>query len=141
MKKTHRASVEFIHDYKTLDYPENRLRHIAGEIYKKERIPQMKAVTVILCSSYKIKKLNASYRNTDRATDVLAFPFDDTDFLGEIYISLQRCKSQASRFRISYSDEIIRVFVHGMFHLLGFTHETKDTRQLMEQHESKYCCL
>lgn len=126
------------HTYTKLPCPEQKLIEIAKEIFRKEKISSKKAVTLVLCSDYRIKKLNADYRNKDKATDVLSFRFDEPDFLGEIYISLQRAKIQASKYGLHYDEEITRLFVHGMFHLLGYDHETEAQRKIMEARERNY---
>ncbi len=131
-------SVRIFHQYAKLPVPHNRIKTIAAEIYKDEKIKPGRYTDVIFCSDYMIRKLNATYRDIDRVTDVLSFPFGDPDFLGEIYISLQKTRRQAKQFKISYDDEIIRLFVHGMFHLLGYDHGTDFQRQRMEKKESKY---
>jgi probable rRNA maturation factor len=85
-----------------------------------------------------IKKLNANYRNKNKPTDVLSFELKDVDMFGEIYISLQRATIQARRFGISYDEEILRLFVHGLFHLQGYDHEIESEREKMEKMEQKY---
>ena len=107
-------------------------------IYEGEKVNREQKINLILCSDYTIRKLNREYRNIDRATDVLSFPFGEPDFLGEIYISLQRAKVQARRYGISYNDEIVRLFVHGTFHLLGYDHIIESERLEMEKMERKY---
>ena len=74
----------------------------------------------------------------NRVTDVLSFPFNDVDFLGEIYLSLQRAKVQAMRFGFLFDDEIERLFVHGMLHLLEYDHMTDSERIQMENKEREY---
>jgi probable rRNA maturation factor len=85
--------------------------------------------------------LNAEYRKIDRPTDVLSFCFEDDDFLGEIYISLQRAKIQAKKYLLTYDEEVSRLFVHGIFHLLGFDHLEDNQRKTMEAKERKYLKL
>jgi probable rRNA maturation factor len=65
----------------------------------------------------------------------------DSDLFGEIYISLERAKVQSRRFGITYDDEIIRLFVHGFFHLLGYDHQGIKERELMESKERNYIKL
>ena len=126
------------HQYTSLPCPTARLKVVAKDIFSKEKIPTTRSVTLILCSDYKIRKLNADYRKIDRSTDVLSFCFEDSDFLGEIYISLQRAKIQAKKYNLTNDDEIIRLFVHGMFHLLGYDHLVDKEREIMEAKERKY---
>ena len=105
----------FFHIYKALPFPRNHLGNIARLIDEREKIPRGRAVHVILCSDYFIRKLNARFRGKPYPTDVLSFNYDEEDFLGEIYISLQRGKIQAKRYNVSYSSEIRRLFIHGLF--------------------------
>jgi probable rRNA maturation factor len=137
-KKPQRSPITYFHAYKALPIPRKRLRDVARQIFTHEKIPQNKCVNLIFCSDSFIKKLNARFRNKPYATDVLSFNYDEKDFLGEIYISLQRGKIQAKRYKVSYSSEIERLFIHGMFHLLGFDHEKPEERKRMEAKERKY---
>ena len=95
-------------------------------------------VNVILCSDYKIKKLNTDFRDKARPTDVLSFNYNDKDLLGEIYISLQRAAVQSKRYGSTFVEEIERLFIHGMFHLLGYDHETPTQRRRMEAKENAF---
>lgn len=126
------------HQYTSLPFVSRKLKQIAKKIYTGEKVPASGAVSLVLCSDYKIKKLNSDYRGKNRPTDVLSFCFEEPDFLGEIYISLQRAKVQAARYGFSYEDEIIRLFVHGMFHLLGYDHLEEAQRKIMEAKERRY---
>ncbi len=107
-------------------------------LYEGENVSKNQRTDFILCSDYYIKKLNTTYRKKAYATDVLSFPFNEPDLLGEIYISLQRVKVQARRFGISYDDELQRLLVHGFFHLIGYDHQTVKERDVMEQKELHY---
>jgi probable rRNA maturation factor len=131
-------SVTFCHAYRKLAFPEKLLRTRAREIHAGEKIPKRTCLNVILCSDHAIKRLNTLFRGKPCPTDVLSFNYDENDLLGEIYISLQRAKIQARRFGVSYNSEVERLFIHGMFHLLGFDHETAPQRKLMEAMENRY---
>jgi len=126
------------HDYRQLTFPLSRLIKTAADIYNKEHINEKKQTHLILCSDYRIKKLNATFRNKNKATDVLSFSYNDPDLLGEIYISLQRIEIQARRYKTTYNEECMRMFVHGMFHLLGYDHQTEKDRAKMEAKEMNY---
>ena len=104
---------------RTLDYE--------GFIYDAE-------VSVTFCDNAYIRKLNKKYRNKDKATDVLSFPmYDDGEFdpaecisgavLGDIVISLERAKEQASEIGNSFVHEVAFLTVHSTLHLLGYDHE------------------
>ena len=118
--------------------PRNPLLRTARDIYAKKKIPLLRKTHVIFCSDRAIAKLNAMFRGKNHATDVLSFNYDDDDLLGEIYISRQRARVQARRYKVTYDNEMLRLFIHGMFHLLGFDHETARDRRKMEAQESQY---
>ena len=88
-------------------------------------------ISVTLTDNEKIRELNRSYRNIDRATDVLSFPLFDDEFedeqplpLGDIVISLEKAKEQSEEFGHSFQRECAFLTVHSMLHLLGYDHET-----------------
>ena len=93
-------------------------------------------VSVTFCDNEYIRKLNAEYRNKDRATDVLSFPMydlededdvplnpDESITLGDIVISIERAKEQAKAVGNSTIREIAFLAVHSTLHLLGYDHE------------------
>jgi probable rRNA maturation factor len=118
--------------------PKGPLIRTAKNIYAEKKIPLARKTHVIFCSDRAITKLNAMFRGRNHATDVLSFNYDDNDLLGEIYISLNRARVQARRYKVSCDNEIVRLFIHGMFHLLGFDHESACDRRKMEAQESLY---
>lgn len=138
MRKKLSNNVLFFHEYRSCAFPRKLLKKTAGKIYRNEKKVMNRAVNIILCSDYKIRKLNRKYREIDRATDVLSFPFEDDDLLGEVYISLQRAAVQARRYNVSYADEVNRLFIHGLAHLLDFDHNTEKERKKMELYEKRY---
>ncbi len=137
-KKTHGNPVFVFHEYRKLPYPQKSIITAAARIYRTEKLPFSKKTHVIVCSDRAIRRLNAMFRNKDRPTDVLSFNYDENDLLGEIYISLQRAKVQAREYKVTYNNEVLRLFVHGMFHLLGFDHETKKDKERMQEKELRY---
>lgn len=86
-----------------------------------------------------MRSYNKSYRNLDRTTDVLSFPqgYDEqTNILGDILISIDAVKRQADIYDVTIDEEIERLIVHGILHLLGFDHKTKKQREDMRNRES-----
>ena len=126
------------HNYTTLPCPLRKVNTLFKALYEGEKVSKNQRTDIILCSDYYIKKLNTTYRNKAYATDVLSFPFNEPDLLGEIYVSLQRVKVQARQFGITYDDELQRLLVHGFFHLIGYDHQTVKERDEMEQKEQHY---
>lgn len=93
---------------------------------------------VIVVSNNYIHELNKNYRGIDRETDVITFALeDDKTFnpidrvLGDIYISIDKVKSQALDYGHSELREICFLAVHGLLHLLGYDHIEKSDEEIM----------
>jgi probable rRNA maturation factor len=121
--------------------PANKLRHTAELLYRNEHVPFSRKIAVIFCSDIAIRKLNVRFRKIDSATDVLSFAFSDEDLLGEIYISPRRAAVQARRYGVSCSEEVLRLFIHGFYHLLGYDHKTERRFKEMEKKEKRALLL
>jgi probable rRNA maturation factor len=130
--------IQIIHKYKTLPCPDELLLKTASRVYKGERVESGRTTVLILCSDYFIRKLNRSYRGKDKPTDVLSFEFGDADLLGEVYISLRRAEVQARAYGLTYEEELKRLLIHGLLHLIGYDHIKKTQRIAMEEREKKY---
>lgn len=79
------------------------------------------AINVVFVDEKEMQRLNKEYRNINDVTDVLSFNLDAEGFLGEIYI----CPEYIEKTVEKYEEELLRVIVHGILHLLGFEHKTK----------------
>ena len=94
-------------------------------------------VSIILTNDAEIHEINKTYRNVDRATNVLSFELGDDVLLGDIYISIDTVMREAKDAKISFHDHVAHMVVHGMFHLLGYDHMTDEEANLMEMKEIK----
>ena len=81
-------------------------------------------VSILLTDDDGIRGLNKKYRGIDRPTDVLSFSLDDSYMLGDIVISLERVSVQAKDYCVSFDEELSRLLLHGLLHLLGYDHVT-----------------
>lgn len=100
-------------------------------------------VGLLITDDAELHRLNREFRGKDRPTDVLSFPADpddpDTgDYLGDIAISLQRAEAQAPRYSASLEEELARLVVHGLLHLLGYDHHTPSDGRRMKARERRY---
>ena len=95
--------------------------------------------SIVFVDNDKIQELNKNYRGIDRITDVISFAFednakikyDDIRFLGEIYICIPRMIEQAKEYGHSEERELAFLTVHGLLHLLGYDHQTKEEENVM----------
>ena len=106
---------------------------------EKEKLENVSFNLIIVDNPY-IHELNKNYRNIDRETDVITFALEDEDtlvmpsderILGDIYISIDRARSQAEDFGHSLLRELSFLAVHGFYHLLGYDHMTEEDEKVM----------
>lgn len=95
-------------------------------------------LSVIFCHNDFIHQLNRDYRAKDKPTDVLSFPFEEPDFLGEIYLSLDYVAAHPLLFTDTYLREVLFLILHGVLHLLGYTHDLADSSARMKEREQFY---
>jgi len=94
---------------------------------------------IIIVDEETIREINKIYRDKDSVTDVISFALEDdktfikTDFriLGDIYICLNKAKSQALEYNHSFLREIAFLSIHGLLHLLGYDHMEKEDEEVM----------
>ena len=86
-----------------------------------------KDISLALVSDQEIRSLNKVYRRHDKVTDVLAFVWQDKDFLGEVVICPDQARRQAIERQHSLTRELQILTIHGILHLLGFDHERSQT--------------
>ena len=115
------------------------VRKVLDFAVKKENLKNVDFNVIIVGEDY-IHELNKNYRNIDRVTDVITFALEDDDtvlnasdrrVLGDVYICLDRAKSQAIEYQHSFLREICFLAVHGFYHLLGYDHQTKEEEEVM----------
>jgi probable rRNA maturation factor len=82
------------------------------------------SATIAFVSDNRIRELNRKFRDVDKATDVLSFPEDESDSLGDVAISLDTAARQAKENGLSLDNEIAQLILHGLLHLAGYDHET-----------------
>lgn len=107
------------------------------------------SITIIITSDAYIMKINQEFRGKDKPTDVISFsnrdnPFPEVDDsceeIGDIYISLDRADRQSIEYRVSLQDELKRLIVHGVLHLVGYDHERSDEdEEIMMRKEEELC--
>ena len=98
------------------------------------------SLTLFLSNNKNIRKLNKLFRNKNKSTDILSFPLNkkikilDNTYLGDIIISynyLDKPKSQDLRL---FKEKVVKIFIHGFLHLLGFNHiKNKDYSKMLRE--------
>ena len=121
------------------------VKKVLESAIKKEKLNNISFNLIIVDNDY-IHNLNNLYRNIDRETDVITFALEDEDtiilpenqrILGDIYISIDKAKSQAKEYGHSLLRELSFLAVHGFYHLLGYDHQTKEEEKIMFQKQEE----
>ena len=101
--------------------------------------------TVLLSNNKNIKKLNRKFRKKNKSTDILSFPFSQKikfskkTYIGDIIISYNFVdKPKSQKFKV-FKNKLIKIFIHGFLHLLGFNHiKDKDYKKMLRIEEQIY---
>jgi len=112
------------------------------EVIKKER-GTLSNLNFIFCSDSYLHSLNQQYLNHSTLTDIITF--DNAEYEGEIegdiFISVERVRENAKKFEVPFENELHRVLVHGVLHLLGYNDKTKAEKLAMRQREDRHLSL
>ena len=92
----------------------------------------------IFCSDSYLHKINLEYLNHDTFTDVITFPYSEDAVEGDIFISVDRVRENASNLKLSFDVELYRVMVHGLLHLLHYADKTDEEVLVMRNKENAY---
>lgn len=95
-------------------------------------------VAYVFCNDDKILEVNRQYLKHDYFTDIITFDYCEGDMLsGDLFISLDTVRTNAELFHKTYDDELHRVIIHGILHLVGINDKGPGEREIMETAENK----
>jgi len=113
-----------------------RLKSTAAKLLRATGKPGAE-LSLLLTGDAQVRKLNRTHRGKDKATDVLSFPSHDDTFLGDIAISVETARRQAAAYDAPLQNEVNRLLIHGLLHLLGHDHHEAGERAVMEAEERR----
>jgi len=101
--------------------------------------------TLLLSNNKKIKKLNNQFRKKNKSTDILSFPItrlkklENNSYLGDIIISYNYMNKPKNQNIKMFKYKVIKTFIHGFLHLLGFDHiKLKDYKKMLKEEKKIY---
>jgi len=95
-------------------------------------------INYIFCDDDYLLNLNEQYLNHDTLTDIISFDYSmGNEIHGDIFISIERVKDNATDFKVSFEEELKRVMVHGVLHYCGYKDKTEEDEALMRSKEDE----
>lgn len=96
-------------------------------------------ISIIYCSDDYLLEINKQYLSHDYYTDVITFNYCEGDLIsGDIFISVDTIKANAQEYGASFDNELCRVMVHGLLHLIGYDDDCESNQLIMRQKEDFY---
>ena len=123
-----------------LTVSDERIGFWVNETLKIISQPQ-KDLTVRLVEESEIKQLNRDYRNKDKPTNVLSFPFEGVpevgyEYLGDIVVCMDVVRSESVQQDKAFESHFAHMIIHGTLHLCDYDHQTDDEAEVMESLEN-----
>ena len=121
-----------------------KLLNKKNKLYEKNTL----IFSLILSGVTEIKKLNKRFRKKNKSTDVLSFPFDEKNqlnnrikrekeiYLGDIIVNLGKIKNKSNK--IKFQEELNKLWIHGLLHLLGYDHKSDKKYLHMQKLENQF---
>lgn len=100
-------------------------------------------IQFIFCTDNRLLKINQDYLNHNTLTDIITFNYNDEydGVSGDIFISIDRVRENAEKYKEDFANELHRVIIHGILHLLGYDDQDNRSRTVMRQKENYYLSL
>lgn len=119
------------------------LENIIKFVLEKEKIKNYEIGVTLVDDAY-IQELNSKYRGKEMPTDVLSFPLtdeeeldDDSFVVGDVVVSVETAQRQCHEYGHSLLRETVYLLIHGIYHILGYTHDDVDEKKAMRAKEEE----
>ena len=119
---------------------ENKIKKIIKTVYENENVYDYQ-ISIIFTNDELVSSLKKSFFKINELTDVIAFRLNDyseKNVEGEVYISVERVFYNAKKYNEKKTNEISRVLIHGILHLLNYKDNEKESKDLMTSKENYY---
>ena len=99
-------------------------------------------INYIFCDDDYLHKINVDYLDHDTLTDIISFDYSEGNFLqGDIFISVERVRENATDFNTNFEEELKRVMAHGVLHYCGYKDKSDEESLLMRKKEDEKISL
>ena len=94
-------------------------------------------ISLIFCSDEYLLEMNRTHLDHDYYTDIITFDYTENQIVsGDLFISVDRVRENASDFNVSFEHELHRVMIHGVLHLCGYKDKSDEEEKLMRSKEN-----
>jgi probable rRNA maturation factor len=124
-----------------LSHPRKTSSWIKLAIQKEKRL--ISSLNFIFTTDSVLAPLNVIYLNHNTLTDIITFDYSNErrDIIGDVYISIDRVRENAAKFSTDFDEELHRVIIHGVLHLVGYNDKNASERAQIRKKEEAYLSL
>lgn len=122
----------------TLPLSAAKIKKLVRTIWKQEAEKRKGQISAIFVDNEYIKNLNKTFLARDYPTDVIAFRLEEQPLEGEVYINVERAAEQADQYHQTLTEELHRLLIHGILHLLGYEDRTEQQKIGIQEKEDFY---
>lgn len=98
---------------------------------------QLQQLSFIFCNDEYLHKINVEYLDHDTYTDIITFPYAEPPLIkGDLFISIERVKENATKLNVPFEQELFRVIIHGVLHLCGYGDKNEEQKREMRKKEN-----
>ncbi|WP_205966307.1 rRNA maturation RNase YbeY [Parapedobacter sp. SGR-10] len=117
-----------------------KIREWINKTVIEEGFKRVSELNFIFCSDDYLLDINKQYLQHDTYTDIVTFDSSENEdvIAGDIFISVDRVRDNAQKFKVSEKDELHRVIIHGVLHLCGYRDKKKEDKEMMTAKENTY---
>jgi len=117
-----------------------KIREWINKTVIEEGFKRVSELNFIFCSDDYLLDINKQYLQHDTYTDIVTFDSSENEdvIAGDIFISVDRVRDNAQKFKVSEKDELHRVIIHGVLHLCGYRDKKKEDKEMMTAKENGY---
>ncbi len=98
-----------------------------------------KKISILLTNDKQMRDINKQFRKQDKPTNVLSFPYDNfpDGTIGDVILAFETIAKEAEELNITFKTHMAHMLIHGVLHLLGYTHDNDEDAEVMESLEDK----
>jgi rRNA maturation RNase YbeY len=94
-------------------------------------------INYVFCNDEELLEINLKHLNHNTLTDIITFDYTEGNVISsDIFISIERVKDNATKFKVTFEEELHRVLIHGILHLCGYKDKSKIDAELMRKKEN-----